>query len=191
MANIDVTVVDGNNINLVVTPSASTTMSVESGFGAGVAMELYPAPTQVINIDRGVAGNGIESITQTDIGHYAYLDIVYTNGTSEQLGPIGVSSAILIDIENNMVSITAVANDLTAINDVYANLAAINNVDANMAAIIAAPAEAAAAAASAAAALTSQNSAATSAAAALSSESAAATSPPMLWTRRTLLPHRP
>lgn len=127
MANLNVTVVDGNNINVQVTPT----------------------PDQVINIDRGVAGNGIESITVVDIDDYAYLDIVYTNGTSEQIGPIGVSSAILIDIENNMVSITAVADNLDVINDVYDNLAAIQNCDTNMAAIIAAPDEAAAAAASA------------------------------------------
>ncbi len=54
MANLSVTVVDGNNINVQVTPT----------------------PDQVINIDRGVAGNGIASITQTDVGDYAYLDIV-------------------------------------------------------------------------------------------------------------------
>jgi len=183
MANIDVNVIDGNNINLVVSPSASSSLVVESGFGAGVAMELYPAPTQVINIDRGVAGNGIVSITEVDIDDYAYLDIVYSNGTEEQIGPIGVSSAILIEIADNIVSITAVADDLTAINAVYANLAAIDNCDVNMAAIIAAPAEAAAAAASAsdaadsaAAALASENAAAGSAANAATSESNAALS---------------
>ena len=161
MANLNVTVIDGNNINVQVTPT----------------------PDQVINIDRGVAGNGIESITVVDIDDFAYLDIVYTNGVEEQLGPIGVSSAILIDIEDNMVSIVAVAGDLAVINDVYDNLAAINNVDANMAAIIAAPAEAAAAAASAADAassaadaLTSENAAAGSAANAATSESNAALS---------------
>ena len=140
MANLNVTVVDGNNINVQVTPN----------------------PDNVINIDRGVAGNGIASITQTNVGDYAYLDIVYTNGTSEQIGPIGVSSAILIDIENNMVSITAVAGDLAVIDAVYANLTAINNVNTNMAAIIAAPAEAVAAAARAAAALSSETAAAIS-----------------------------
>lgn len=154
MANLNVTVIDGNNINVQVTPT----------------------PDQVINIDRGVAGNGIESITQVDQGDYAYLDIVYTNGTEETLGPIGVSSQILIDIENNMVSIVAVADDLAVINDVYDNLAAINNVNANMAAIIAAPAEAAAAAASAAAALASENAASVSASAASTSENNAAQS---------------
>lgn len=148
MANLNVTVVDGNNINVQVTPT----------------------PDQVINIDRGVAGNGIESITDVVIDDYSYLDIVYTNGTSEQIGPIGVSNAILIEIANNMVSITAVANDLTTINDVAANLAAIQNCDTNMAAIIAAPAEAAAAATSAADALASENAAAASAADALASE---------------------
>jgi hypothetical protein len=159
MANLNVTVIDGNNINVQVTPT----------------------PDQVINIDRGVAGNGIESITVVDIDDFAYLDIVYTNGVEEQIGPIGVSSAILIDIEDNMVSIVAVAGDLAVINDVYDNLAAINNVDANMAAIIAAPAEAAAAAASAAAAdqsasdaLESANDSAASASEALLSEQNAA-----------------
>jgi hypothetical protein len=159
MANLNVTVIDGNNINVQVTPT----------------------PDQVINIDRGVSGNGIESITVVDIDDYAYLDIVYTNGVEEQIGPIGVSSSILIDIENNMVSIVAVAGDLAVINDVYDNLAAINNIDANMAAIIAAPAEAAAAAASAAAAdqsasdaLESANDSAASAFEALLSEQNAA-----------------
>lgn len=154
MPNLNVVVVDGNNINVQVTPT----------------------PDQVITIDRGIAGNGIESITEVDIDSYAYLDIVYTNGTSEQIGPIGVSSAILIEIADNMVSITAVADDLAVINDVYANLAAIQNCDTNMAAIIAAPAEAAAAAASASAALISENAAAGSASNAATSESNAALS---------------
>ena len=157
MANLNVTVIDGNNINVEVTPT----------------------PNQVINIDRGVAGSdgvGIVSITQVDVGDYSYLDIVYSNGTEEQVGPIGVSSEILIDIEDNMVSIVAVANDLDAINNVYDNIAAINEANANMAAIIAAPAAATAAAESAAAALSSENAAEASATAALNSQNAAAAS---------------
>jgi hypothetical protein len=92
MANIDVNVIDGNNINLVVSPSASSTLVVESGFGAGVAMELYPAPTQVINIDRGVPGNGIASVSVIDIGGSQYLHITFTNGTTSDVGPIATST---------------------------------------------------------------------------------------------------
>lgn len=92
MANIDVNVIDGNNINLVVSPSATSTLVVESGFGAGVAMELYPAPTQVINIDRGVPGNGIASVSVIDIGGSQYLHITFTNGTSSDVGPIATST---------------------------------------------------------------------------------------------------
>ena len=69
MANLNVTVIDGNNLNVQVTPT----------------------PDNVITIDRGVAGNGIVSITQTNIGDYAYLDIVYSNGTTEQVAPVGVA----------------------------------------------------------------------------------------------------
>jgi len=154
MANLNVTVVDGNNINVQVTPT----------------------PDQVINIDRGVAGNGVSSIEVVNEGDYAYLQINYTDGTIETVGPVGVSSEILINIDDNMVSIVAVADDLTVINTVYDNLAAINDVEANMAAIIAAPTAASEAAASAAAALTSETNAASSAADALASETAAANS---------------
>jgi microcystin-dependent protein len=92
MANIDVNVIDGNNINLVVSPSASSTLVVESGFGAGVAMELYPAPTQVINIDRGVPGNGIASVSVVDVDGSQYLRITFTNGTTSDVGPIATST---------------------------------------------------------------------------------------------------
>lgn len=92
MANIDVNVIDGNNINLVVSPSASSTLVVEAGLGAGVAMELYPAPTQVINIDRGIAGNGIESVSVISIDGSQYLHITFTNGTTSDVGPISTST---------------------------------------------------------------------------------------------------
>jgi len=66
MANLSIIVQDGNNLEVVVTPQ----------------------PTNTISIDRGVAGVGIVSITLVDIDDQTYLDIVYTNGTSEQLGPL-------------------------------------------------------------------------------------------------------
>jgi len=88
MANITVEVQDANNILLEVTPT----------------------PTQTITIDRGVAGNGIESITLIDIDGETYLDILFTNGTTTQLGPLqdgiyfGVSP---ISVIGNQISLDA------------------------------------------------------------------------------------
>jgi hypothetical protein len=66
MANITVEVQDGNNITL----------------------ELTPTPTQTITIDRGVAGVGIESITLVVVDGEDYLEILFTNGTTSQVGPL-------------------------------------------------------------------------------------------------------
>jgi hypothetical protein len=71
---ITIDVVNDNNINVEVTPQATTT----------------------ITIDRGVAGVGIESVAVVYIDPNYYLDFTYTNGTNElvELPPIvaGVTS---------------------------------------------------------------------------------------------------
>jgi len=86
MANLSITVEDANNLTVDVTPQPATN----------------------IVIDRGVAGNGIESITLVDIDGQTYLDIVYTNGTTVQLGPLdtGVYFGISpITVDGNEISL--------------------------------------------------------------------------------------
>ena len=86
MANLSITVEDANNLTVDVTPQPATN----------------------IVIDRGVAGNGIESITLVDIDGQTYLDIVYTNGTTAQLGPLdtGVYFGISpITVDGNEISL--------------------------------------------------------------------------------------
>lgn len=86
MANLSIIVQDGNNLEVVVTPQ----------------------PTNTITVDRGVAGVGIASITLVDIAGQTYLDIVYTNGTTETLGPLdtGVYFGISpISITGNEISL--------------------------------------------------------------------------------------
>lgn len=90
MANFSIIVEDGNNLTVDVTPQPATN----------------------IVIDRGVAGNGIESITLVDIDGQTYLDIVYTNGTTEQLGPLdtGVYFGIApITVTGNEISLASTA----------------------------------------------------------------------------------
>lgn len=70
MANISITVQDANNITL----------------------ELTPVATQVITVDRGVAGNGIVSITPITIDTQQYLEILFTNGTTSVVGPIATTT---------------------------------------------------------------------------------------------------
>jgi len=70
MANISISVQDANNITL----------------------ELTPVPTQTITIDRGVAGNGIASITPITIDTQQYLEIEFTNGTTSTVGPIATTT---------------------------------------------------------------------------------------------------
>ena len=86
MANLSIIVQDGNNLEVLVTPQ----------------------PTNTITVDRGVAGVGIASITLVDIDGQTYLDIEYTNGTTEQLGPLdtGVYFGISpISITGNEISL--------------------------------------------------------------------------------------
>jgi len=66
MANIKVNVIDQNNVNIAVTPT----------------------PNQVITIDRSATGVGIESITAVDIDNQTYLDVLYTDGSTQQVGPL-------------------------------------------------------------------------------------------------------
>lgn len=114
MANITVTVQDANNIQLNLTPAPAQTALVEGG--NQVTLELTPTPTQVITLDRGVAGNGIESITLVDVAGETYIEILFTNGTTTQLGPLesgvyfGVSP---ITVTGNQISLddTAVTPD--------------------------------------------------------------------------------
>lgn len=91
MANISVTVEDANNIIL----------------------ELTPVPTQVITIDRGVAGVGIESITVVTIDGDQYLQIEFTNGTTSDVGPISATSytgvtPIVVNNTTNQISLDTV-----------------------------------------------------------------------------------
>lgn len=88
MANLSITVQDANNLTVDVTPQPATS----------------------IVIDRGVAGNGIESITLVDVGGETYLEIVYTNGTTEQLGPLETG------VYFGVAPITITGNDISLAN---------------------------------------------------------------------------
>lgn len=90
MANINVVVQDANNVQLNLTPAPATTLIAEGG--NNVILELTPTPTQVISLDRGVAGVGIESISVVDISGSQYLHIVFTNGSTSDVGPIATST---------------------------------------------------------------------------------------------------
>lgn len=88
MANLSITVQDANNLTVDVTPQPATS----------------------IVIDRGVAGNGIESITLVDVGGETYLEITYTNGTTEQLGPLETG------VYFGVAPITITGNDISLAN---------------------------------------------------------------------------
>lgn len=90
MANISVVVQDANNVQLNLTPAPATTLIAEGG--NNVTLELIPTPTQVIALDRGVAGVGIESVSVVDISGSQYLRIVFTNGSTSDVGPIATST---------------------------------------------------------------------------------------------------
>lgn len=90
MANISVVVQDANNVQLNLTPAPATTLIAEGG--NNVTLELTPTPTQVITLDRGVAGVGIESVSVIDVGGSQYLHIVFTNGSTSDVGPIATST---------------------------------------------------------------------------------------------------
>ena len=91
MANLSIIVEDGNNLTVDVTPQPSTN----------------------IVIDRGVAGNGIESVTLVDIDGQTYLDILYTNGTTQQVGPL--DTGVYFGISPITVSGNEISLDNTAV----------------------------------------------------------------------------
>jgi len=90
MANINVVVQDANNVQLNLTPAPATTLIAEGG--NNVTLELTPTPTQVIELDRGVAGVGIASVSVVSISGSQYLRIVFTNGSTSDVGPIATST---------------------------------------------------------------------------------------------------
>ena len=111
MANINVVVQDANNVQLNLTPAPATTLIAEGG--NNVILELTPTPTQVITLDRGVAGVGIESITVVTIDGDQYLHIVFTNGSSSDVGPISATSytgvtPIVVNNTTNQISLDTV-----------------------------------------------------------------------------------
>ena len=114
MGPISVTVVDANNITLEVTPT----------------------PTTVVEIDRGVAGNGIVSIVPVTISTLQYLRITYTNGTVSDVGPL-TSTAYFgqspIDIVGNTISLSTVPVQLggtgaTTASSALSNLGGIGTI---------------------------------------------------------------
>lgn len=111
MANINIVVQDANNVQLNLTPAPATTLIAEGG--NNVVLELTPTPTQVIALDRGVAGVGIESITVVTIDGDQYLHIVFTNGSSSDVGPISATSyagvtPIVVNNTTNQISLDTV-----------------------------------------------------------------------------------
>ena len=61
MANLNISVQDGNNI----------------------IVEVTPTPRQTITLDRGVAGNGVESVSIVYVAPNYFLEFDYTNGSSQ------------------------------------------------------------------------------------------------------------
>jgi len=55
-----------------------------------VEVSIDPPETIVIEVDQGKAGRGIVSVTYEPDGSVYYLEITYTDGTTEQVGPIPV-----------------------------------------------------------------------------------------------------
>jgi hypothetical protein len=72
MANIAVSVIDANNISLVLTAR----------------------PPVAVTLDRGVSGVGIASISGTTISGSYYLVVTYTNGTTQNVGPFSLTGTV-------------------------------------------------------------------------------------------------
>jgi hypothetical protein len=72
MANIAVSVIDANNISLVLTAR----------------------PPVSVTLDRGVSGVGIASISGTTISGSYYLVVTYTNGTTQNVGPFSLTGTV-------------------------------------------------------------------------------------------------
>ena len=108
--NINVAVTDANNI----------------------VCEVTPTPTQLVTIDRGVVGNGIVSISVVLIDGDEYLHIVFTNGTTSDVGPISATyytgtSPIVVNNTTNVISLDVVPISLGGTNATSAP-AAIQNL---------------------------------------------------------------
>ena len=76
-----------------------------------IICEVVPPQTQVITIDRGVAGNGIVSIVPVTISTFQYLRITYTNGTVQDVGPLtstAYTATAPITIVGNTISLATV-----------------------------------------------------------------------------------
>lgn len=56
-------------------------------------VSVSPTSNVIVTLDRGVAGNGIVSISSTTISSQYYLVITYTNGTTENVGPFATGIA--------------------------------------------------------------------------------------------------
>jgi hypothetical protein len=95
-----------------------------------IVCEVVPPQTQVITIDRGVAGNGIVSIVPVTISTFQYLRITYTNGTVQDVGPLtstAYTATAPITIVGNTISLATVpiasgGTDATTAADAIKNL---------------------------------------------------------------------
>jgi hypothetical protein len=99
-SNTSVTVQDANNLNVNVTT------------GNSINLELTPTPTQTIQISRGVAGNGIESVSIYYDGTTYYLDFLYTDGTNE-LVPLPSTAAGVTSFNTRIGAVTLTSSDVT------------------------------------------------------------------------------
>lgn len=90
MANLNVTVQDGNNINVEVTPTAQ----------------------QTIVLDRGVSGVGIESVAIVFVDPLYYLEFTYTNGTTE-IVPLPAVATGVTSFNTRIGVVTLTSNDVT------------------------------------------------------------------------------
>jgi trimeric autotransporter adhesin len=76
-----------------------------------IVCQVVPPQTEVITIDRGVAGNGIVSIVPVTISTFQYLRITYTNGTVQDVGPLtstAYTATSPITIVGNTISLATV-----------------------------------------------------------------------------------
>jgi hypothetical protein len=90
MANLNVTVQDGNNINVEVTPTAQ----------------------QTITIDRGVSGVGIESVGIVFIAPNYFLEFTYTDGTTELVELPAIASGV-VSFNTRIGVVTLTSADVT------------------------------------------------------------------------------
>jgi hypothetical protein len=90
MANLNILVQDGNNINVEVTPT----------------------PRQTITIDRGVSGVGIESVGIVFIAPDYYLEFTYTDGTTELVELPAIASGV-VSFNTRIGVVTLTSADVT------------------------------------------------------------------------------